>query len=152
MYVDYDSALEMCGLQRLHMRREHKNLQFALRCLKNKTTMPMFPPNPSTDTHNLRYREKFLVNKCHTECYRKSTIPYLQGKLNQHFQELEETGLKTGKTGERRMGQDQTYSFVKSFNTSVPMITCICTGWCAFDFYHNKTQLIYTSATPTVIK
>ena len=30
MYVNYDSALEMTGLQKLHKRREHRGLKFAL--------------------------------------------------------------------------------------------------------------------------
>lgn len=59
MYVDYESALEMCGLQELHTGREHRSLQFALKCLKNKNTTNMFPHNPSTDPHELRHREKF---------------------------------------------------------------------------------------------
>ena len=90
MYVDYESALEMCGLQKLDTRRENRSLQFALHCLKNEITINMFPHNPSTDTHELRNREKFKVNRSYTKCYKKSTIPYLQGRLNTHFSKVEE--------------------------------------------------------------
>ena len=85
MYVDYDSALEMSGLKSLHMRREHRSLQFAIKCTKHITNKDMFPLNQSTDTHDVRNREKFHVNKAYTETYRNSTIPYLQRKLNEHF-------------------------------------------------------------------
>ena len=90
MYVDYESALEMCGLQDLHTRREHRSLQFALKCLKNDNTTNMFPHNPSTDPNELRHRDKFKVNKSHTDYYRKTTIPHLQGRLNAHFSKLED--------------------------------------------------------------
>ena len=54
MYVDYDSALEMCGLQSLHMRREHRSLQFAIKCTKHQINKEMFPLNQSTDIHDIR--------------------------------------------------------------------------------------------------
>ena len=88
MYVDYDSALEMCGLQKLHTRREHRSLQFALQILRRKNTQDIFPLNPSTDTQNMHNTEKFKANKCHTESYRKSTLPYIQCRLNNHFLKL----------------------------------------------------------------
>ena len=87
MYVDYTSALEMCGLQTLHMRREHRSLKFALKCTQHETNKSMFPLNPSEDTHDVRHREKYKVNKTHTETYQKSTIPFLQNKLNTHHSE-----------------------------------------------------------------
>ena len=88
MYVDYESALEMCGLMSLHHRREHKSVKFAIKCTNNKTNQHMFPLNPSIDTHMVRNREKFKVNKTHTETYKKSAIPYLQRKLNTHVTNL----------------------------------------------------------------
>lgn len=98
MYVDHSSSLEMCGLQTLHDRREHRSLQFALKCTKHTTNSEIFPPNPSTDPHNMRDREHFKVNKTLRECYNKSTIPYLQRRLNNHFSILEEK--KRGLAGE----------------------------------------------------
>ena len=86
MYVDYESDLEMCGIKSLHMRREQRSLQFAIKCTKHQTNKIMFPLNQSTYTHDKRNRERFHVNKAYTEAYRNSTIPYLQRKLNEHFQ------------------------------------------------------------------
>ena len=42
-------------------------------------------------------REKYKVNMAHTKTYRRSTIPYLQRRLNDHDSKLEEerlSGLK----------------------------------------------------------
>ena len=66
MYVDYSSALEMCGLQTLHERREKISMTFALKCLKTPTTQKIFPLNPTEDTHMIRDRERFKVNKFRT--------------------------------------------------------------------------------------
>ena len=88
MYVSYEAALEMCGLQTLHIRREHRSLQFALKCTKHKTNKKIFPLNPSTDTHLMRHREKFKVNRSRTEVYKNSAVPYLQRRLNDHFEKL----------------------------------------------------------------
>ena len=105
MYVDYDSALEMCGLNSLHTRREHRSLLFAIKCTKHKTNKSMFSLNPSKDTHLVRKREKFMVNVSRTESYKKSTIPYLQRKLNLYTEKLKEVRARTVKVGRRRMGQ-----------------------------------------------
>ena len=91
MFVSYDAALEMCGLKTLHERREHRSLQFALKCIKHPINQSMFPLNPTQDTHEVRKREKFKVNKSTTETYKKSTIPYLQRRLNDHFLEQGDT-------------------------------------------------------------
>ena len=56
----------------------------------------MFPANPSTDTHFIRNREILKVNKTHSEYYKKSTIPYLQRRLNTHFQKLGELKRRRG--------------------------------------------------------
>ena len=90
MYVDHSAALEMCGLERLHERREHITLKFAPKCTKHKINSDMFPPNPSTDTHNMRNREPFQVSNALTEGYTMSAIPYLQRKLNSQYAKLEE--------------------------------------------------------------
>ena len=88
MYVDYNAALEMCGLKTLHERREHRGIKFAIKCITHPTNSEMFPLNPSKDTHLVRNREHFKVNKCHTEKYKKSTIPNLQVKLNSHMESI----------------------------------------------------------------
>ena len=99
MYVDYTSALEMCGLQTLHERRERRSIDFALKCLKTPTNQDFFPLNPTMDTHLMRDREKFKVNKARTEAYRNSTIPFLQQKLNNYFSKAEVLKRKQTRTG-----------------------------------------------------
>ena len=74
MYVDYDSALEMCGLQSLNMRREHRSLQFSIKCTKHQTNQEMFPLNQTTDIHDIRNREIFHVNKANTETSPKEAL------------------------------------------------------------------------------
>ena len=60
---------------------------------------------PSKDTHSVRKREKFMVNVSRTEGYKKSTIPYLQRKLNFYAEKLIEVRARAAKAGRRRMGQ-----------------------------------------------
>ena len=85
-YVDYESALEMCGLKTLFARREKRCLDFALKCVKHPTNHRLFPLNPANmEINNVRSREKFVVNFAKTETYRKSAIPYCQRLLNVHF-------------------------------------------------------------------
>jgi hypothetical protein len=92
MYVSYEAALEMCGLVTLAERRENRSLSFAQKCVKHPTNHLMFPPNPSTDTHDVRSREAYMVNKARTEAYRKSTIPDLQRRLNEAEARRREAG------------------------------------------------------------
>ena len=80
MYVCYNSALEMCGLQSLHKKRKHQSLKFA------KTTHTdmknIFALYLTLHTHNMRIGEKIMVNKARTEKYKKSTIPFFAEKTN----------------------------------------------------------------------
>ena len=76
MYVSYDAALEMSGLDSLESRREQRCLNFAKKCLKNSKHMKLFPENPKG------FREKYVVNFAKTETYKKSSIPYMQRLLN----------------------------------------------------------------------
>ena len=78
MYVSYESALEMCGLQDLHMQRDHRSLQIAIKCTKYRTNKELFPLNPSSDTHMLRKQDVFKVNRARTEVYKNSAVPNLQ--------------------------------------------------------------------------
>ena len=79
MYISYDSALEMCGLETLHARREKHCLAFSLKCIKHEKNQRLFPRNAGN------HREKFHVNWARTETYKISTIPYCQRLLNKHF-------------------------------------------------------------------
>jgi hypothetical protein len=100
MYISYEAALEMCGLESLQTRRENRSLKFALKSASHETASSMFPRNPSTDAHQIRYREKYQVNKSRTESYKKSSIPYLQRRLNEHQKEMERAGREGGPGGE----------------------------------------------------
>jgi hypothetical protein len=106
MYVSYTAALEMCGIDTLFMRREKRSLQFGLKCVRHPTNNTMFPLSQSADTHNIRNREKFAVNKAASETYRKSVIPDLQRRLNLHFQRLEQLRRSRDRAaGARRRGR-----------------------------------------------
>ena len=43
----------------------------------------MFPINASENQMQIRYKEKFIVNKANTERYRQSAIPSFQRLLNE---------------------------------------------------------------------
>ena len=96
---------QLCDLKLLSTRREESGLLFALKCVKHPTNNTMFPMNESKDTHKVRHREIFKVNKAHTECYQKSSIPHMQRRLNDHF--LRQEKLKEARSraaGARRRG------------------------------------------------
>ena len=42
------------------------------------------------------------MNKTFSEYYMKSTIPYLQGRLNNYFKKLEEVNRRRGAAGRAR--------------------------------------------------
>ena len=86
-YVSYSAALEMCGLQTLHDRREKRCLDFAVKCVKHPLNQRLFPLNKNLENTNneVRNRETFQVNFARTEKYRMSAIPYCQRKLNEYF-------------------------------------------------------------------
>ena len=79
-YVDYKAALEMTGLTTLYARREKRVLDFSLKCLEHPQNKKLFPLNKQD-----RNRDTFVVNFARTGTYQKSTIPYCQNKLNEHF-------------------------------------------------------------------
>ena len=85
MYIDYNSALEMCGLQTLSARREARCLDFALKCVKHDRNQRLFPVNVKSSKYYTRDKELFQVNFARTEDYKKSAIPYCQRLLNDHF-------------------------------------------------------------------
>ena len=85
MYVSYSAALEMCGLETLYQRREHRCLDFAKKCLKHPKLKNLFPFNQETSAYDLRKKEPLKINFAHTSSYKRSTIPYCQRLLNTHF-------------------------------------------------------------------
>ena len=85
MYVNYEAALEMCGLQNLSQRREKRCLDFSLKCIKHPKIKRLFPLNTRLVGQFQETKETFEVNWARTETYRMSTIPYCQRLLNKHF-------------------------------------------------------------------
>ena len=84
-YTDYKSALKVTGLDTLKDRRETRCLKFGLRCLLHPIHQELFPVNPNIEnTHIVRRRAHFKVNKAKNESYRMSAIPYIQRKLNSY--------------------------------------------------------------------
>ena len=88
MYISYTAALEMTGLQTLYDRRQDRCLKFALKSTKIPLGKRLFPLNHVDNGRSIRSREKFKVNFARTEDYRKSTVPFCQQLLNQHFKSI----------------------------------------------------------------
>ena len=70
MYLDYESALEMCALQPLFKRRQERCLSFALKCIKHPRNNRLFPLNPNLGQNKIREREMFQVNHAGGEAYK----------------------------------------------------------------------------------
>ena len=85
MYINYSSALEMCGLQTLFARRQARCLSFALKSVKHHRNQRLFPLAEKSSEHYTRDKEVFHVNFARTEDYKRSTISYCQRRLNNHF-------------------------------------------------------------------
>ena len=85
MYLSYDSALEMSGLETLYSRRKKRCLDSALKSIEHPRNKNMFPLNNRTNGHTFSTKEKFIVNWARTRKYKDSTIPYCQRLLNEHF-------------------------------------------------------------------
>ena len=85
MYVDYQAALEMTGLQTLVDRRIQRCLNFSLRSVKHERNSAMFPLNQTAGILNTRQSEIFQVNFATTSAYRDSAVPFCQRLLNNYF-------------------------------------------------------------------
>ena len=85
-YENYDSALEVCGLESLSSRREEKCLKYGLKSLLHPVHCKKFPVNPHVlnNTLDSRNSEHFKVNWAKSESYRTSAIPYIQRMLNDY--------------------------------------------------------------------
>ena len=64
MYINYSSALEMCGLETLYDRRQKRCLDFALKSVKHSRNSKMFPL--TEHGHEIREKETFKVNFART--------------------------------------------------------------------------------------
>ena len=85
MYIDYNSALEMSGLETLSARRQARYLDFALKCVKHQRNERIFSLNKKSSQYYTRDNEVFQVNFARTEDYKKSAIPYCQRLLNNYY-------------------------------------------------------------------
>ena len=81
-------------IESLYDRRERLGLNFAKKCLKQERMSDMFPKNVNQTNINVRSREFYHVNHANTERYRKSSIPFLQRKLNENIK-IERKRLKS---------------------------------------------------------
>ena len=84
-YEDYESALRISNLDTLSDRRLKRCLDFSLKCLEHPRNKRIFPRNP-TYNRRIRKSEPFKVNFANTGAYQKSTVPFCQKLLNEHFQ------------------------------------------------------------------
>ena len=82
-YQNYEKALEMLNLDTLHERRRKQCLKFAKDCLRHEQMKQMFPIKANDNQIQMRYKEKYIVNKANTERYRNSAIPSFQRLLNE---------------------------------------------------------------------
>ena len=73
-YVDYDAALEMCGLETLASRRHKRCLDFALKAVKHPKNRRLFALSTFNTDHLMRKKKNML-----------STLQELHHIRNQQF-------------------------------------------------------------------
>ena len=81
------SVAEYCSVvfHSSSQRRQKKCLDFSLKCIKHPKNKRLFPLNNREFGQAQQTKETFEVNFAKTGAYKKSTIPYCQRLLNQHF-------------------------------------------------------------------
>ena len=77
-YVDYETALESCGLQSLSDRRDKRCLDLSLKCIKHPRNRRLFPEN-NHQNNRVRNSETFTVNFARTDSYRDSAFHNASG-------------------------------------------------------------------------
>ena len=88
-YTDYEEALKILNLESLDQRRSRLCLKFAKNCLKNEKMKKLFPLASKNHNMDTRLKEKFKVNKAHSERYKKSAVPFMQNLLNQEARKIQ---------------------------------------------------------------
>ena len=88
-YSTYKEALKTLKLETLDMRRTRLCLKFAKNCLKNEKMKKLFPLASKNHSMDTRLKEKFKVNKAHSERYKKSAVPFMQNLLNQEARKIQ---------------------------------------------------------------
>ena len=84
-YQGYSNSLNFLKLDSLHERRKKNALKFAKKSVANINFSKFFPRHSGDRTMKTRYPERYVVNKAHTERYRKSAVPFLQRILNEDY-------------------------------------------------------------------
>jgi hypothetical protein len=103
MYISYEAACEMSGLEKLCDRRSSRCLEYGLKSLKHSQNSRFVPRIPSIDNQlQVRDREPYKVNFARTAQYKNSAIPYIQRRLNDNSKITEEAAA--GEPGCRRAG------------------------------------------------
>ena len=89
--LSYSDALLTLKMKSLKDRREDLCLRFAKNCLKVKKLRTFFPLSQKEHCMSMRNSEKFLVEKCGSDRYKNSALPYMKRLLNKH--QLEKSAL-----------------------------------------------------------
>ena len=81
-YTGYDEALKVCKLPSLSSRRDTLLENFGIKMFHSVKHRHLLPPTKaSTSSRQLRDMSGLCTIRCHTERYRKSTIPFLARNL-----------------------------------------------------------------------
>ena len=83
-HFDYFQALTICKVYVIFSRREKQAIYFGKKCISHPTLKRLVPMNPTivNDSHTVRNRELFHVNRTRTATYYNSAIPAIQRRLN----------------------------------------------------------------------
>ena len=87
-YKSYKDALKILNIESLFERRELLCLKFAKKGLKLTNFKNMFPIQVAKHSMEKRILNKYKVNSAKTERYFRSSIPYMQRKLNSYENDL----------------------------------------------------------------
>ena len=82
-YEGYTKSLKFLKLDSLRERREISALKFAKKSVNDINFSNFFPKHPGSHNMRTRYPDKYVVNKAHTERYKRSAVPFLQRLLNE---------------------------------------------------------------------
>ena len=87
-YKSYKDALKILNIESLFERRELLCLKFAKKGLKLTNFKNMFPIQVTKHSMEKRILNKYKINSAKTERYFRSSIPYMQRKLNSYENDL----------------------------------------------------------------
>ena len=82
-YINYEKALIKLNLVPLSERRQEMCRKFANSGIKNNTLSDFFTENLNNHAMLTRKSEKFQVDFCNTERFRKSSVIHMQNLLNE---------------------------------------------------------------------